>query len=448
MQYHETLPLRDHEVVLTFDDGPLPPKTNRILDVLASECVKATFFSVGKMAQTFPALLRREYAEGHSIGTHSQNHPLNFQRAPMPVVQQEVEEGIASVTAALGDAKDLSPFFRVPGLLREAKVEDYLNQRGLMIWSADFPADDWKHIKASEVYRRALTRIEARHKGILLLHDIQPATVAALPMLLKELKRRGYHIVHVAPATADQPKTTTDPSQWLMSGKKPVWTPEVVSVDTSLTAEPVTADPAPVTLSPLAAPAAAPELHAAIVPTPALTAPILPALTITPPSTTAPLPTSPTAPSPSTTAPILPAPMTATPTTAPVTPAPVTAAPVAPTPLTPVIARMALRGPIPLPPERPRLRGERAALRTIPLPPRNPQAIGHMGVPKPVEERSELITGSVGSTGLRSTIEIPAEPPAPATSAANDEPILRPSAEIPPPKAPVTAANPPKTGTP
>jgi peptidoglycan/xylan/chitin deacetylase (PgdA/CDA1 family) len=238
MQYPETLPLNDHEVVLTFDDGPLPPKTNQVLDILASECVKATFFSVGRMAQEFPNLLRREFAEGHSIGTHTQNHPLNFQRASLTTVEEEVDEGIASVSAALGDPKDVAPFFRIPGLLREQQVEDYLNSRGLMIWSADFPADDWKHIKASEVYRRALTRIEAKHKGILLLHDIQPATVAALPMLLKELKHRGYHIVHVEPAKADQPKTPTEPSQWLMSGNKANWPAEVVSVDGVFGSEP------------------------------------------------------------------------------------------------------------------------------------------------------------------------------------------------------------------
>ena len=54
MQYPETLPLSDHEVVLTFDDGPLPPYTNRALDILASECVKATFFLVGQVAKAHP----------------------------------------------------------------------------------------------------------------------------------------------------------------------------------------------------------------------------------------------------------------------------------------------------------------------------------------------------------------------------------------------------------
>ena len=78
MQYSETLPLADREVVLTFDDGPLPPYTTRILDILAAECVKATYFLVGRMARNFPELVRRIYYEGHTVGTHSQNHPLTF----------------------------------------------------------------------------------------------------------------------------------------------------------------------------------------------------------------------------------------------------------------------------------------------------------------------------------------------------------------------------------
>src|SRR5258708_13933789 len=65
MQYAETLPLRDHEVVLTFDDGPLPPRTNKVLDILAAECVKATFFLVGKMATEFPSVARRPSNDSH-----------------------------------------------------------------------------------------------------------------------------------------------------------------------------------------------------------------------------------------------------------------------------------------------------------------------------------------------------------------------------------------------
>jgi len=211
MQYAETLPLADKEIVLTFDDGPLSPYTTRILDILASECVKATYFIVGSMARAYPDVLHRIYTEGHTIGTHSQNHPLIFNRMPIEHVQNEIEEGIASVAAVLGNPKAVAPFFRIPGLARSTSAETYLHERGLMTWSADFDADDWKHIPASEILARALRRIEAKGKGILLLHDIHPATALALPSLLAELKARGYHIVHVVPAGVERPKTVIAP---------------------------------------------------------------------------------------------------------------------------------------------------------------------------------------------------------------------------------------------
>ncbi len=214
MQYAETLPLADHEVVLTFDDGPLPPYSNRVLATLSSECVKATYFIVGSMARAYPDVLRKIYAAGHTIGTHSQHHPMNFNSMPLTRAEAEIEDGIATTAAALGDRKALSPFFRIPGFARSSAVEGYVEGRGLMLWSADFPADDWKHISAAEIVRRALSRIEAKGRGILLLHDIHGTTADALPVLLRELKARGYHIVHVVPATAEQPKTATAPQDW------------------------------------------------------------------------------------------------------------------------------------------------------------------------------------------------------------------------------------------
>jgi hypothetical protein len=94
-----------------------------------------------------------------------------------------------------------------------------------MTWSVDFLADDWTHINNKEVAHRAISRIEARGRGILLLHDIQPATALALPEILHELKVRGFKIVHVVPATADRPKTVTEPEQWVArrSPEQQVW---------------------------------------------------------------------------------------------------------------------------------------------------------------------------------------------------------------------------------
>jgi peptidoglycan/xylan/chitin deacetylase (PgdA/CDA1 family) len=212
MQYRESLPLEDHEVVLTFDDGPLPRRTNRVLDILASECVKATFFMVGRMAVTYPDVARSVEAAGHTVGTHSQNHPLRLDKMSLINAEREINEGIASVTAALGEPP--APFLRIPGLARTNAIDRYLASQNLLTWSADFPADDWTRISPAQVYSRALQRIEANGKGILLLHDIQAKTVEALPALLHELKRRGYRIVHVMPATPERPKTATKPSQW------------------------------------------------------------------------------------------------------------------------------------------------------------------------------------------------------------------------------------------
>jgi len=216
MNYSQTLPLVDKEVVLTFDDGPLPPYSNKILDILAAECVHATYFIVGSMAKAHPELVRRAHQEGHTIGTHSMNHPYPFRAQGLERSRAEIDGGIAATAAALGKPAALAPFFRFPGLGRTDPVEDYLGARGLMIWSADFPADDWRRIGANEIVQRALRRLEAKGKGILLLHDIQPATVLALPAILKELKARGYRIVHVVPATAGRPKTPTTADAWLM----------------------------------------------------------------------------------------------------------------------------------------------------------------------------------------------------------------------------------------
>jgi peptidoglycan/xylan/chitin deacetylase (PgdA/CDA1 family) len=216
MQYAKTLPLEDHEVVLTFDDGPLPKYSYQILDILAAHCAKATFFLIGRQANANPEGVRRIRDAGHTIATHTQNHPGNMNRLPIDRAQKEIEDGIASVTAALADGTQPAPFFRIPGLGRSDVIEEYAEANGLQIWSADFPADDWRHVSSQRVYDLAIERLEAKGKGVLLLHDIQARTVAALPRILNELKARGYRLVHVVPASPDRPATPTDPSQWYL----------------------------------------------------------------------------------------------------------------------------------------------------------------------------------------------------------------------------------------
>lgn len=222
IQYPTTLPLDDHEVVITFDDGPIPPYSNSILETLASQCVKATYFLVGEMANAYPSIVRRIYNAGHTIGTHSQNHPSAFQRLSEQKAEQQIDGGIASVDAALGDPKALSPFFRIPGFGRTNAVESYLASKSIVTWSADVVADDWKHISPAEIVRRAMRRLNEKGRGILMLHDIHPATARALPILLKELKEQGYHVVQVV-AAGEHPQTLPELADTPMAAKD-TWT--------------------------------------------------------------------------------------------------------------------------------------------------------------------------------------------------------------------------------
>ena len=115
--FPHTLPLDDHEVVLTFDDGPWPPTTSRVLATLARECVRATFFLIGKHASEHPELVRRIAAEGHTVGHHTWSHrsPLRIKPAE---TAGEIDRGISAVETALhGTATTTpsTPFFRFPG---------------------------------------------------------------------------------------------------------------------------------------------------------------------------------------------------------------------------------------------------------------------------------------------------------------------------------------------
>jgi peptidoglycan/xylan/chitin deacetylase (PgdA/CDA1 family) len=146
------------------------------------------------MAASYPWLVRREYDEGHTIGTHTQNHPLRA--ASDQALQDDIDDGIAAVDRALGSAKS-APFFRFPGLVHPPAVENELASQGIMVWSADVVGDDWKRISPHAIVQRTMARLERRGRGIVLLHDIHRRTVSALPELFARLRQRGYRVVQV-----------------------------------------------------------------------------------------------------------------------------------------------------------------------------------------------------------------------------------------------------------
>jgi peptidoglycan/xylan/chitin deacetylase (PgdA/CDA1 family) len=193
-----TLPLQPKELVLTFDDGPWPATTPRVLEALKHECVRATFFLLGRNAAAFPALARRELAEGHTVAHHTYSHPL-LSRMALPRAIAEIDRGIAAVEAALYGAarpKPTTPFFRFPGFASNPALLDELQRRGLVVFGADLWASDWNRMTPATELRLVLNRL-TQAGGIVLFHDTQPATAAMLPAFLRELKRRDFRVVHV-----------------------------------------------------------------------------------------------------------------------------------------------------------------------------------------------------------------------------------------------------------
>ncbi|MDO9413025.1 MAG: polysaccharide deacetylase family protein [Pseudolabrys sp.] len=200
--FPQTLPLRDKELVLTFDDGPWPTTTPRVLNALKAECVRATFFLLGRNTDAHPQIVRRALAEGHTIAHHSYSHPM-LSQMPVDKAEADINRGIASdERAATGQARTdpTTPFFRFPGFASSGPLLDRLEQRGIVVFGADVWASDWLPMAPETQLHLLLDRIDHVGRGIVLLHDTKVQTAAMVPALLRELKRRGYRIVHVVPA--------------------------------------------------------------------------------------------------------------------------------------------------------------------------------------------------------------------------------------------------------
>lgn len=197
-----TLPLADKEVVLTFDDGPLPGTTNRILDTLKAECVRATFFELGRMAVKSPELARRELAEGHTVAHHSFSHPL-LGHMSIDKAMADIVRGTMAVDQALygkATTSPRTPFFRFPGFVSSPELLERLAAKGIVVFGADLWASDWNPMLPQDELHLVMARLHQSHGGILLLHDTKHQTAAMLPALLRALKAGDYKIVHIVPA--------------------------------------------------------------------------------------------------------------------------------------------------------------------------------------------------------------------------------------------------------
>jgi peptidoglycan/xylan/chitin deacetylase (PgdA/CDA1 family) len=200
-QFPQTLPLADHEVVLTFDDGPWPATTSKVLTALAKECVLASFFLIGKPASEHPELVRRIAAEGHTIGHHTWTH-RSLKRIPSSQTTGEIDKGISAVETALHGAATTvpsTPFFRFPGFESTPATLDLLKSRGIVVFGADLWASDWNPMTPAQELKLVTDRLKIAGRGIILFHDPKARTVAMLPTFLRFLHDNHYRVVHVVP---------------------------------------------------------------------------------------------------------------------------------------------------------------------------------------------------------------------------------------------------------
>jgi peptidoglycan/xylan/chitin deacetylase (PgdA/CDA1 family) len=233
--YPKEIPLADHEVILTFDDGPEAATTPKVLDALAAECVRVTFFDIGRKVEATPELARREAVDGHNVAHHTYTHPqptLRYMgdreaRADILRGMIAVERAAYGADFSAGEPKDLSglklhaPFFRFPGFADTPDLKAWFAANNVGIFSTDLWASDWIEMTPQVELNLIMARLEAVKRGMILLHDNHQWTADMLPRFLRELKLRGYHVVHVV-AGLGQGVTVDAPTGWVSETERSI----------------------------------------------------------------------------------------------------------------------------------------------------------------------------------------------------------------------------------
>jgi peptidoglycan/xylan/chitin deacetylase (PgdA/CDA1 family) len=196
------LPLKAGEYVLTFDDGPAPGLTQAKLDILAKECIHATYFMIGAHAQSWPQLVRQVLAGGHTIGSHSMTHSQHLPSIPLDAAMNDITGGYQAVeTAAYG--KPLPPnaarLFRFPFDEDSKALLAWTHSHNISVIGSDLSPGDWRGLPPTLTFLDFASELNRNDRGIVLLHDNQANTVKLLPMIIAELKKRHLKIVHLVP---------------------------------------------------------------------------------------------------------------------------------------------------------------------------------------------------------------------------------------------------------
>ncbi|AXI86993.1 polysaccharide deacetylase family protein [Streptomyces griseoincarnatus] len=215
-----TLSVPDHRLVLTFDDGPDPTWTPKMLDVLKKHDAHAVFFVTGTMASRHPDLVQRMVDEGHEVGLHTFNHPdLSLQSKKR--IDWELSQNQLALTGAAGIRTSL---FRPPYSSFSAAMDnkswpvtEYIGSRGYLTVVNNTDSEDWKRPGVDEIIRRATPK--NGEGAIVLMHDSggdRSQTLAALDTFLPDLKDKGYEFDNLTEAL-DAPSAhspVTGPELW------------------------------------------------------------------------------------------------------------------------------------------------------------------------------------------------------------------------------------------
>lgn len=178
------------EIALTFDDGPNPTTTPRVLDALRAEGVQATFFVLGKRIKEHPDIVKRMLEEGHEVGCHSYDH-----QNQTTLTQQQVWQQIWDSRILIGRVNSRFTAYRPPWLEWNENVLNAVREHQLPVVMCTY-ASDPQASRSGEKWARIVSH-HTHNGSILLLHDTYPTTAQDLPYLLRELKRKGYRFVTI-----------------------------------------------------------------------------------------------------------------------------------------------------------------------------------------------------------------------------------------------------------
>ena len=193
-----------HRVALTFDDGPNPPQTDQILDILQSHHARATFFDEGRSIEAHPEIVQRELALGMAVGSHSYAHGKDLPTLTRAEFAVDLQQAEAALTPVLGYKPAL---FRAPYGHTSQNMLDELHAEGYVSIGWDVDSTDWSGATVDAVVSSVLDHV---HPGaIVLMHDgglgggnaDRSTTIAALPRIIDGLRERGYSFVTVPEIT-------------------------------------------------------------------------------------------------------------------------------------------------------------------------------------------------------------------------------------------------------